>query len=81
VSQPARPRPRSAVISRARIREDKSDYMILLAWNYADEIMTQQTAYAAGGGRSIVPLPEVRVVWLMTQTDPKTQTARGRGQS
>ena len=81
MSQPARPRPRSAVVSRARIREDKSDYMILLAWNDADEIMTQQTAYAAGGGGSIAPVQEARIVWPMTQTDPKTQTASGLGQS
>lgn len=50
------------VVSPSRIQEDKPDYMILLAWNFADEIMAQQAAYRAGGGRFIIPVPEVRVV-------------------
>ena len=50
------------VVSPSHIQEDKPDYMILLAWNFADEIMTQQAAYRAGGGRFIIPVPEVRVV-------------------
>jgi predicted TPR repeat methyltransferase len=50
------------VVAPSRIQEDKPDYMILLAWNFADEIMSQQAAYRAGGGRFIIPVPEVRVV-------------------
>jgi C-methyltransferase C-terminal domain len=33
------------------------DYLLLLAWNYKDEIRVQQAAFAQGGGRFIVPLP------------------------
>jgi len=50
------------VVSPARIQEDKPDYMLLLAWNFADEIMAQQADYRAAGGRFIIPVPEVRVV-------------------
>ncbi|MBX7207094.1 MAG: class I SAM-dependent methyltransferase [Verrucomicrobiaceae bacterium] len=38
------------------------DYAILLVWNFAQEVMRQQAAYPAGGGRFVLPLPEARIV-------------------
>ncbi len=38
------------------------EYLLILAWNLADEIMRQQAAYRAQGGRFILPVPDVRVV-------------------
>jgi hypothetical protein len=42
--------------------EERPDYLLLLAWNYRDEIMRQQEEYRRGGGRFVVPLPEPEVV-------------------
>jgi SAM-dependent methyltransferase len=42
--------------------EARPDYLLLLAWNWRDEVLRQQEAYRARGGRVIVPLPELEVV-------------------
>lgn len=50
------------IVSPERITADRPDYMLLLAWNVAAEIMQQQEAFHKGGGRFILPIPKPQVV-------------------
>ena len=44
------------------LRERQPDVVLILAWNFADEIIEQQQAFRAAGGRFILPLPTPRLV-------------------
>ena len=50
------------VVSSGKLYEDKVDYLLILAWNFADSIMKLHEKYKKLGGRFIIPVPKPKIV-------------------
>jgi len=52
------------VLPSSALAERKPDYLLILAWNFAEPIMRNNAAFIEAGGHFIVPIPKVEVLPL-----------------
>jgi len=45
-----------------KLQKEKPDYVLILPWNFKDEIIKQMSGIRAWGGRFVIPIPQVEVV-------------------
>ena len=53
---------RLPIVGPERILQEQPDYLLILPWNFKEEIMEQQAEYRARGGRFIVPVPQPQII-------------------
>ena len=50
------------ILSSSSIKELKPDYLLILAWNFADSIVKKNREFVESGGKFIVPLPHLKII-------------------
>jgi hypothetical protein len=61
-----------------KVYEARPDYLLVLAWNFFDEIAVQLDRYRRAGGRFVLPLPAPHVVDPGARVDRHTGLQRSR---
>jgi len=49
------------VVPASVLENERPDYLVILAWNFAETIIEKLEAFRAAGGKIVVPLPELKI--------------------
>ena len=50
------------ILPDSALEENQIDYALLLAWNFADEIIGNLSSYRKNGGKFIIPIPHPKII-------------------
>jgi 2-polyprenyl-3-methyl-5-hydroxy-6-metoxy-1,4-benzoquinol methylase len=50
------------IISRDTLLEKQPDYLMILSWNFADEMMRKTRDYKQRGGKYLIPVPHLKII-------------------
>ena len=50
------------IVSKENLVENPPDYLLILAWNFANSIMEKNSGFSENGGKFILPMPEVKII-------------------
>jgi SAM-dependent methyltransferase len=50
------------VVARDELAKNRPDYIVVLAWNYSDAIISNLSDYKSNGGKFIIPVPNPHIV-------------------
>jgi len=50
------------VVSSQKLKQDPPDYLLILAWNFANSIIEKNEQFKKAGGKFIIPIPEPKII-------------------
>ncbi|MDH3275800.1 MAG: class I SAM-dependent methyltransferase [Gammaproteobacteria bacterium] len=50
------------IVDRTVLANDPPDYLVILAWNFAREIIDSTAEYSGAGGKYIIPIPAFKII-------------------
>jgi hypothetical protein len=50
------------IVGRTVLADDPPDFLLILAWNFAKEIIASTSEYSGEGGKYIVPIPAFEII-------------------
>ncbi|MBT8101355.1 MAG: class I SAM-dependent methyltransferase [Gammaproteobacteria bacterium] len=50
------------IVDRTVLADDPPDYLVILAWNFAELIIASTSEYSRNGGKYIIPIPDFKII-------------------